>query len=125
MKKLLEELENKRDSYNKSGDYATGRIQGINIAIEIVKKYNSWHSVEKDGLPEPDKLLWFLCRDRSVFLGYYESFIEDGELCYLWSVLNGMIYREGNEIVVESVFDDDYDVTHYRYIPTDLPEVKP
>lgn len=95
MKKLISELETKKDSYNQSGDYATGRIQGMDIAIATVKAHDPWHSVETDGLPQPDKLLWFLCRDGSVFLGYYASFIENA-----WSVLDGMIYREGNEIIV-------------------------
>jgi len=121
MKKLIEELQTEIERR----DLKEAALEGLFLALQIVKAHNPWYEIEKDGLPEPNKLLWFLCRDRSVFLGYYESFIEDGELCYLWSVLNCMIYREGNEIVVESVFDDDYDVTHYRYIATDLPEVKP
>jgi len=121
MRKLIEELQTEIERRG----LKEAALEGLFLALQIVKAHNPWYEIEKDGLPEPNKLLWFLCRDRSVFLGYYESFIEDGELCYLWSVLNCMIYREGNEIVVESVFDDDYDVTHYRYIATDLPEVKP
>jgi len=116
MKKLIEKLESaiEEDAFLDFYD-----------AIEIVKSHDPWQSIYEHGLPEPDKLLWFLCRDGGVFLGYYASYIEDGFTHYLWSVLDGMIYREGNEIVAESVFDDDYDVTHYRYIPTDLPEVQP
>lgn len=122
MKKLIEEIEKEIEKirYN---DKAHAVKNGLCKALSIVKSYDPWQSIYEHGLPEPDKLLWFLCRDGGVFLGYYASYIEDGFTHYLWSVLNGMIYREGNEIVVESVFDDDYDVTHYRYIPTDLPEV--
>ncbi len=123
MKKLIEELEREYAEGLEDGGYG-GWGHGFREAIATVKKYNPWHSVEKDGLPEPDKLLWFLCRNGSVFLGYYLSYIENNELHYYWSVASDMIYREGNEIIVETAFDDDYDVTHYRYIPTDLPEVE-
>lgn len=123
MKKLLDELEAKSKKQLRPGEYT----KGISDAIEIVRAHNPWHEVTKDGLPEADKLLWFLCRDGSVFLGYYASFIEDGITNYLWSVIDtrAMIYILNNEIVAETMFDDDYDVTNYRYIPTDLPEVKP
>ena len=126
MKKLLDELVQKFNS--KEVQYSNERFAyGFRAALQIVHAHNSWHEVAKDGLPEPDKLLWFLCRDGSVFLGYYASFKEDGITNYCWSVLDGscMTYKENNEIVLETEFDDDYDVTHYRYIPTDLPEVKP
>lgn len=45
MKKLIEELETKRDSYNRNADYTTGIIQGLNIAINIVKSHNPWYPV--------------------------------------------------------------------------------
>ena len=51
MKKLLNELEAKKNSYNQSGDYTTGKIQGLMIAIGIVRAHNPWHEVT-DGLPE-------------------------------------------------------------------------
>lgn len=123
MKKLLDELEKEFESDNVQ--WCDGEYQdGFNHARMMVMSHNPWHEVT-DGLPEPDKLLWFLCRDGGVFLGYYLTYVEDGKLRYLWSVHDGAIYREGSEVIVETVFDDDYDVTHYRYIPTDLPEVKP
>lgn len=122
MKKLIDELEAKSKKQLRPGEYT----KGISDAIEIVRTHNPWHEVTKDGLPEADKLLWFLCRDGCVYLGYYASFIEDGELIHCWSVLDSscITYKEKNEITVETVCDDDYDVTNYRYIPTDLPEVK-
>ncbi len=126
MKKLIDELEAYIAKSKKAGQ-SSGYILGLRTAFGIVRKYNPWHEVIKDGLPEADKLLWFLCSDGSVYLGYYSSFIEDGITNYCWSVLDGscMTYKENNEIVLETEFDDDYDVTHYRYIPTDLPEVTP
>lgn len=122
MKKLIEKLE-KLNAVEYTAEYENGYDAGIYDAIQIVKAHDPWHTIEKDGLPEPDRLLWFLCRNRNVFLGYYTSYIENNELHYYWSVASDLIYREGNEIIVETAFDDDYDVTHYRYIPTDLPEV--
>lgn len=123
MKKLLDELEKELEKI-RDNDKAHAVRNGLQRAISIVRNHNPWREVTKDGLPEPDKLLWFLCGDGSVFLGYYASFIEDGETRYCWSEQYGTFYREGNEIIVSTEFDD-YDVTHYRYIPTDLPEVKP
>ena len=127
MKKLLDELEKERAHHAQYQAivYDYGRLSGFDDALYIVRNHNPWHEVAKNGLPEPDKLLWFLCRDGSVFLGCYLTYVEDGKLRYSWSVHDGAIYREGSEVIVETVFDDDYDVTHYRYIPTDLPEVKP
>lgn len=119
MKKLLDELIIARDNAD-----SIKEAQAAQLCINIVRAHNPWYEAAKNGLPEPDKLLWFLCRDGSVFLGYYASFTEDGETCYCWSEQDGAFYREGNEIIVSTEFDD-YDVTHYRYIPTDLPEVKP
>lgn len=126
MKKLLNELEKERAHHAQyqASAYDCGRLSGFDDALYIVRTHNPWHEVAKDGLPKGDTLLWFLCRDGAVFLGYYASFTEDGETCYCWSAVDGTIYREGNEIIAETEFDD-YDVTHYRYIPTDLPEVKP
>ena len=124
MKKLLDELEVYVAKSKKAGQ-SNGYILGLRTALQIVRAHNPWYEVAKDGLPEPDKLLWFLCSDGSVFLGCYLTYVEDGKLRYSWSVHDGAIYREGSEVIVETVFDDDYDVTQYRYIPTDLPEVKP
>ena len=120
MKKLIDELEVARDNAD-----SIKEAQAVQLCINIVRAHNPWYEAAKNGLPEPDKLLWFLCRDGSVFLGCYLTYVEDGKLRYSWSVHDGAIYREGSEVIVETVFDDDYDVTHYRYIPTDLPEVKP
>lgn len=122
MKKLLDELETKFKS-DAVQWCSSGYQDGFDHALQIVRAHNPWHDVAKDGLPEPDKLLWFLCRDGGVYLGYYLTYVEDGKLRYLWSVHDGAIYREGSEVIVETVFDDDYDVTHYRYIPTNLPEL--
>lgn len=119
MKKLIDELQTEIERR----DLKEAALEGLFLALQIVKAHNPWHEVAEDGLPEPDKLLWFLCRDGGVYLGYYLTYVEDGKLRYLWSVHDGAIYREGSEVIVETVFDDDYDVTHYRYIPTDLPEL--
>ena len=124
MKKLIDKLEKECLIGLKDAGYG-GWQTGFRDAIDIVRAHNPWHEVAKNGLPEPDKLLWFLCRDGNVFLGCYASYEEDGKTNYCWSEQNGTIYRWGNEIIVETVFDDDYDVTHYRYIPTDLAEAKP
>lgn len=123
MRKLIEELQTEIERRG----LKEAALEGLFLALQIVRAHNPWHEVTKDGLPEADKLLWFLCRDGSVYLGYYASFIEDGITNYLWSVIDtrAMIYILNNEIVAETMFDDDYDVTHYRYIPTDLPGVKP
>ena len=130
MKKLIDELEaGKKFTDEIFNDTPVGKAlkEGFEAAYRIARAHNPWHEVANDGLPEPDKLLWFLCGDGSVYLGYYASFIEDGITNYLWSVIDtrAMIYILNNEIVAETMFDDDYDVTNYRYIPTDLPEVKP
>lgn len=45
MKKLINELEAKKNSYDQSGDYTTGRIQGLMTAISIVRAHNPWHEV--------------------------------------------------------------------------------
>lgn len=124
MKKLLDELEKELEKI-RDNDKAHAVRNGLQRGISIVRAHYPWREVAEDGLPEPDKLLWFLCCDGGVFLGYYLTYVEDGKLRYLWSVHDGAIYREGSEVIVETVFDDDYDVTHYRYIPTDLPELKP
>jgi len=118
MKKLIDELIIARDNAD-----SIKEAQAAQLCINIARAHNPWRDVAKDGLPEPDKLLWFLCRDGGVYLGYYLTYVEDGKLRYLWSVHDGAIYREGSEVIVETVFDDDYDVTHYRYIPTNLPEL--
>lgn len=127
MKKLIDELEAMARKLFRNPNANDDTCKGFDHALQIVRAHNPWHEVTKDGLPEPNKLLWFLCSDGSVYLGYYSSFIEDNELIHCWSVLdsNCMTYKENNEIIVEAVSDDDYDVTYYRYIPTDLPEVKP
>jgi hypothetical protein len=122
MKKLIDELEAMARKLFRNPNANDDTCKGFDHALQIVRAHNPWHEVSE--LPEPDKLLWFLCGDGSVFLGYYASYIEDGETCYCWSEQYGTFYREGNEIIVSTEFDD-YDVTHYRYIPTDLPEVKP
>ena len=125
MKKLISELESMARRLFRNPNANDDTCKGFDHALQIVRAHNPWHEVAKDGLPEPDKLLWFLCSDGSVFLGCYLTYVEDGKLRYSWSVHDGAIYREGSEVIVETVFDDDYDVTQYRYIPTDLPEVKP
>ena len=49
MKKLLDELEAKKEEAYKYGDFYAP--DGLDMAIEIVRAHNPWHEVT-DGLPE-------------------------------------------------------------------------
>ena len=47
MKKLLEELDKKKDNYNQNCDYTKGIVKGLNIATSIVRNHTPWHEVSE------------------------------------------------------------------------------
>lgn len=105
MKKLLNELEAKKNSYNQSGDYATGKIQGLMIAMGIVRAHNPWIDAGSE-LP-PFESEWSVMSEIVLLKD------EDGEIYRGYYTLETDTYKTKSGFTIIP--------THWAY----LPEVKP